>query len=82
MRDFSFERDLVLGRLVEELNVLGEDPNDVAYALGCPRSQVKDWIKGKYLPSFYYLMLMARFGCNVQYILTGERSGGDDSCMI
>ena len=67
-------------RLIEELSWVGETPLEIAKVIGCPSNLVKYWLDGVYTPSAFYLSKLHGVGCDVLYILTGQRytiSGGD-----
>lgn len=61
-------------RVAEEFFKLADTNRGVADKLGCEPDMVSHWICGKYIPSAYYLAAMHRVGCDVIYILTGERT--------
>ena len=67
-------------RTIEELSLLGETPLEISKIIGCPTNLVQYWLDGVYTPSAFYLQRFHKIGCDVLYILTGERytlSGGD-----
>lgn len=71
LRDFG-----IAERTAEEISKLGNTPQKIANLLGCPTRLVRYWLDGIYTPSAYYLRRFHELGCDVIYILTGNRSGG------
>lgn len=60
-------------RLCEEIYKLGESNKIAAEKLNCDPSLVGEWLRYGYMPSVYYFANFHRAGCDVIYILTGER---------
>ena len=60
-------------RLCEEIYKLGETNKIAAEKLGCNPDLVGMWLNREYMPSPYYLKNFHYAGCDVIYILTGER---------
>ena len=60
-------------RLVEEVAKCGST-SSIANKFDCPEVSVWRWKKGKQLPDAYNLALLYGLGCDVIYILTGERT--------
>lgn len=60
-------------RLIEEIYRLGYSNTELAQALGCSQTAINQWITGLTIPYAYYLAKLHRIGCDVIYILTGER---------
>lgn len=60
-------------RVAEELFKLGDCNAEIARKLRCSKSAVSDWVTGRNIPTAYYLKSLHYAGCDVIYILTGER---------
>jgi hypothetical protein len=61
-------------RLCEELYKLGDSNKIAAQKLDCDPCLVGHWLRKDYIPSAYYLKNFHYAGCDVLYILTGERT--------
>lgn len=61
-------------RVAEELSKLPGTNQEIAQKLDCTPGAFVHWKKGRFLPGTYYLANMYRAGCDVMYILTGERT--------
>ena len=64
-------------RLREELYRLGKTQGRIADVLDCDRQLVYQWVSGRAAPSAYFLASICEAGCDIIYILTGKRTGGD-----
>lgn len=64
-------------RTVEELNKLNKSPYEIAKLLGCPTSLVNYWMGREGVPSHYYLEKLHHLGCDILYIIVGERQHGN-----
>lgn len=64
-------------RTVEELNKLGKSPYELAKLLGCPTCLVNYWMNKEGVPSHHYLNKLHNLGCDILYIITGERRHGN-----
>ena len=60
-------------RVAEELFKLGDTNAKIARKLRCSKSSVSNWICGDRIPTAYNLKSLHYAGCDVIYILTGER---------
>lgn len=69
----EFNRDAVRLRLGEELRKLGLSQRKLAALFGCDQRLVAGYLSGRTLPGAYYLTVMYNAGCDIIYILTGER---------
>ncbi|MDI1278045.1 hypothetical protein [Methylobacter sp.] len=65
----------ICDRLKEERERLGFDQEGFAALGGASRHSQIDWEKGKSFPNAKVLAAIAAAGADVQYILTGLRSG-------
>ena len=61
-------------RLIEEIYRLGYSNTELSRAMGCSQTAIKQWITGDTIPYAYYLAKLHYLGCDVIYILTGERN--------
>lgn len=61
-------------RAAEELYKLPGTNREIAQRIGCNPNSITDWEVGRTIPSAYYLKRMYEIGCDVIYILTGERT--------
>lgn len=61
-------------RVAEEIYKLGDTNRAAARKIGCDPHAVSDWLAGKSTPSAYNLKRMHYAGCDIIYILTGERT--------
>lgn len=73
MIDVTFDRDAVSERLAEELHKLGMSQRKLGELFGCCQHLIYAYYKGRSIPGAYYLTLMHYAGCDIIYILTGER---------
>lgn len=73
MIEVNFDRDAIAERLGEELHKLGLSQRKLADLFGCCPHLIYTYYQGKSLPNSYYLTLMHHAGCDIIYILTGER---------
>lgn len=64
----------MIKRLHEEIYKLGDSNGAAARKLNCDRELVGDWLRYDYMPSAHYLRNFHEAGCDVIYILTGERT--------
>jgi hypothetical protein len=64
----------MLERLHEEIYKLGSSNKIAADKLNCDPELVGEWLRHNYMPSAYYLRNFHYAGCDVIYILTGERT--------
>lgn len=71
--EYEFDRDAVSERLREELGKLGLRQSELAEKFGCNRRVISGYFKGVNIPNAYYLSVIHRCGCDIIYILTGER---------
>jgi transcriptional regulator with XRE-family HTH domain len=69
----------ICDRLKEERERLGFDQEGFAALGGASRHSQIDWEKGKSFPNAKVLAAIAAAGADVQYILTGIRSGAAPS---
>lgn len=60
-------------RVAEEIFKLGATNAEIARKLGCSKSSISGWIIGTSVPNAYFLKKLHYAGCDVIYILTGER---------
>ncbi len=60
-------------RAVEELHKLGDTPTEIARKIGCAPPCVRVWLSQEGIPSAYYLKRLHELGCDILYIITGER---------
>lgn len=60
-------------RLLEEINRLDISDAELSRKLGCSRTAINQWISGHTIPYAYYLAKLHYLGCDVIYILTGDR---------
>ena len=68
----KFDLDIHI-RLAEEIYKLDISNVELAKRLNCNPTNVRNWLSGANLPYAYYLAGFHRVGCDVIYILTGER---------
>lgn len=66
-------------RLCEEIFKLGDSNKAAAQKLGVEPGLVYEWLNHGYMPSAYYFKNFHYAGCDVIYILTGERTRGGDA---
>lgn len=64
-------------RTVEELNKLGDTPQEIAKVIGCKDQAVRHWLNEEGVPSHLYLKRLYEVGCDILYIITGVRQHGD-----
>lgn len=60
-------------RLCEEIYRLGSTNAEAARKLNCDSTLVGEWLNNGYMPSAYYFKNFHYAGCDIIYILTGER---------
>lgn len=60
-------------RVAEEIFKLGGTNAELARKLRCSKSSISAWICGDCIPNAYALKKLHYAGCDVIYILTGER---------
>ena len=60
-------------RLCEEIYKLGESNKIAAQKLDVDPGLVGEWLRNGYMPSAYYFKNLYYAGCDIIYILTGER---------
>lgn len=60
-------------RLVEELYRISKTNTELCEKVGCSRTAVQKWINNGFIPSAYYFKKFHYAGCDIIYILTGER---------
>lgn len=60
-------------RLIEELYRLNLSDTELANTLHCSQTTIKQWISGHTVPYAFYLAKLHYLGCDVIYILTGDR---------
>ena len=70
---FEFDREAVSMRLCEEIKKLGLSQQKLATLLGCDLRLIGVYLRGKSLPNIYYLTALHYAGCDVIYIMTGDR---------
>ena len=61
-------------RLSEEILRLGITNAEIATRIGCHPPKVSDWACGRSIPYSWYLARLYELGCDVIYILVGERT--------
>lgn len=64
-------------RTVEELNKLGDTPQEIAKIIGCSDTLVRYWLNEEGVPSHLYLKKLYELGCDILYIITGVRQNGN-----
>lgn len=67
-------------RTAEEVRKLGNNEYLIADKIHCPPNQIKHWLDCEFSPSAHSLKILHYAGCDVLYILTGQRytiTGGD-----
>jgi transcriptional regulator with XRE-family HTH domain len=72
----------ICDRLKEERERLGFDQEGFAALGGASRHSQIDWEKGKSFPNAKVLAAIAAAGADVQYILTGIRSGNVPGAVV
>jgi transcriptional regulator with XRE-family HTH domain len=73
MIEVDFDRDAIAARIGEELRKLNLSQRKISELFGCNQHLVSNYFTGKTIPSAYYLTVMHHAGCDILYILTGER---------
>lgn len=63
----------ISARLAEELYRLGESNTEAAKKIKCHPNLVGQWLSKSYIPSAHYFKNLHEAGCDIIYILTGER---------
>ena len=66
-------------RLSEEINKLGWSTKDIAEELLCSKNAVVTWKRGSDFPTITHLRDLYEIGCDIMYIITGERTRGGDA---
>lgn len=66
-------------RLSEEFRRLNCTKAEIARKLGTSPVVVYNWLSGHHLPQAFFLAGLYRLGCDVIYILTGERTRNDQA---
>ena len=61
-------------RLREEIYKLGDSNKIAAQKLGVEAGLIYEWLNYGYMPSVYYFKNFYYAGCDIIYILTGERT--------
>lgn len=61
-------------RLREEIYKLGDTNKITGQKLNCSPTLVGLWLSKEYMPSVYYFRNFYYAGCDIIYILTGERT--------
>lgn len=69
----------MLLRLREEITKLGWSDTDIADELRCSKESVSTWRSGVGFPGPVFLRDLYELGCDIMYILTGERSNAKQS---
>lgn len=69
----EFNRDAVTKRIGEELRKLGLSQRKLSILFGCDQRLIANYLSGRTVPSAYYLTVMHNAGCDIIYILTGDR---------
>lgn len=64
-------------RSAEELNKLGDTPQEIAKIIGCSDTLVRYWLNEEGVPSHRYLKRLYEIGCDILYIITGVRQHGN-----
>lgn len=70
---FEYDRDAVSRRLVEEIRGLGLSYRKLAALFGCEETLIHRYLTGRSIPNHYYLTVLHYAGCDIIYILTGDR---------
>lgn len=73
MIEVNFDRDAIGQRIGEELRKLGLSQHKIAKLFGCDQHLISYYCSGKTIPGAYYLTVMHNAGCDIIYILTGDR---------
>ena len=73
MRKVNYD---IQARTAEELRKLGKSAREIADAMGCSPSHVRNWLNEDATISAWYLAKMHELGCDVIYVLTGEADNG------
>ena len=66
-------------RLAEEIFRLGLGNVELAQKIGCEPNTICLWTSGRGVPYAWYLARLYEVGCDIIYILTGERTRGGDT---
>ena len=59
-------------RVIEELLKLGDTPREIASRVKCSRQLIHHYLTGT-IPGTIFMKRLCEAGCDVSYILTGER---------
>lgn len=62
-------------RTAAELRKLGKSPTEIGRLLGCKQQLVSFWMREEGVPCAMYLKKLHGIGCDIMYIITGERRG-------
>lgn len=65
---------VITKRVAEELFRLPGTNREIARKIGCHPDTIVAWETGRITPNAHSLAAMHRVGCDVMYILTGERT--------
>lgn len=74
MRPTDYE---MCARTAEELRRLDKTPCAIANLVGCKHQLVRYWLSGEGVPCAAYLKRLHEIGCDILYIITGERKVED-----
>lgn len=66
-------------RIIEELYQFGNTQTAIAENLGFTRQAIWRWMNGKAVPDIESLVKLHNAGCDIVYIVTGERTRGGDT---
>lgn len=64
-------------RTAEELRKLGKSSYEIAKLIGCKYQLVGYWMREEGVPCAVYLKRLHEIGCDIMYIVTGERKVED-----